>query len=492
MRKPRDLDPVRAGARPFSPLPCARTQLLLLCVAGPLIVGCGDDNVTGPFGSTGESTTGSSSDGDTTEGTDTTEGADTTSGTDTGEPEPAFCEAVAPPTVEYEPFRENGGLRLFGVPGASDTFIESAEEWAEICPQTAGAPGAQFQEDMTFWVYRPNDPMSPDPSGWPATGTAIDHAPVPLPVVFFAHAVGGLITDSLDDEEHYYDHIFDRLNEDGFVVVATTVGGLWEDKRAALQCAVEWAYTQWPEQEHLGCDVVFMGHSAGGGAAQAMVSYTQQNITDLNVRAAVGMSPVATAGPTLADSAVPYLLFQDPADDDPTAHAGIVYDGIVPEDPPADPPVFSPADKVLLWPFGTVDHFAWGGTPFEAPDPLMDPCDDPGQTMAAARTRALASSYVSAFLRWQVYGEMDQRRWFVDPTHYAAGVDAFVPAIADGAVLEDYWCTLYEDERFDELGERPVMLAAFAQGGGGGARPPPARGYHVAGRKSGRLRRSGS
>lgn len=292
----------------------------------------------------------------------------------------------------------------------------------------------------------------------------MDHAPVPLPVVFFAHAVGGSITDSLDDAEHYYDHIFDRLNEDGFVVVATTVGGQWEDKQAALQCAVEWAYTQWPEQDHLGCDVVFMGHSAGGGAAQAMVSFAQQSYTDLDVGAAVGIAPVATSGPTLVDAAVPYLLLQDPADDDASTHAGIVYDGIVPEDPPEDPPVFPPADKVLLWPFGTEDHYAWGGTPFEVPDPLMDPCDDLGQTMAVARTRALASSYISAFLRWQIYGETEQRRWFVDPTHYAAGASAFLPEIAGGGVLQDYWCTLYEDGRFDELGERPVMLAAFAQG----------------------------
>lgn len=151
MLTPRDVDLIGASARRFRPLPFAQTlQILSLRAAGLLAVGCGDDNITGPLGSTGESTTGSSSND-----------ADETSSTDAGGPEPAFCEATTPPTVEYEPFRENDGLRLFGAPGASETFIADETEWAGICPQTAGAPGAQFQDDMTFWVYRPNDPMSP-------------------------------------------------------------------------------------------------------------------------------------------------------------------------------------------------------------------------------------------------------------------------------------------------------------------------------------------
>ena len=394
-------------------------------------VGCGEGTVdvvgtdtdTGATTSTG--TTASS--GTTTTGDDgpadsTSDGADST-GEDTGEPPPPLCQPLSLPLAEqFEAVRENEGRRLHGDPNElllNDRWIND-ETWDELCPTFAD----HFNAQSGFYVYRPFDENSPDPEGWPAELVENEVVPTPLPVVFFAHSIGGRIADVDDDCPHFYAHIFEALAERGFVVVATaTAGGdEWEDKLVTLQCALDWAYTTWEYRDHMSCDVSFIGHSAGGGAAREMITYVAENVSDLHVRAGVGIAPVPGGEPTDGDVAVPYLLLHGPTDEDHSTHAGVVYDIYAPEDSP--PTSFASADKVLLWAYGLAHH-DWGGQPIGDPGYTDCTLEEPEPTTEQARGRAIASFYIPSFLGWHVLGEDEQRRRFVDLTDYDAGVEAF-------------------------------------------------------------------
>ena len=412
---------------------------IILSVLTVSIFGCAEDdsNVVDPTIGGTETGPGPTTGGDETGGLDETGGFDETGG--------EACAAFPlpfPMSGEFDVVYENGGEPVvpLGLLGEAD---EEEEERAE-CGDWIAAVGT-LPPQSGLWVYRPQDPTTMD---WPDAR---------LPVVFFARATGSAIAEGTQPSDHYYSHIFEPLVRAGFVVIATTsditTGDHWVDRWRVLGCAVEWAFQEWAERDHLSsCEIALVGHSSGGGAVQRLARTIQDDELGFPVglRAVVGIAPVALSGFALdADTdprtAVPYLVLQSPGDTDPTVYGEVTYDLVPRDDEPTDP--LHAADKAIIWPYG-LDHYDWGG-----------------RATSHDLGYALASFYIPAFLRAKVIGEeADLRRWFVDPALYDADATAFPDEIAGPAVLQNYWGDLYQLPDYEVLGERPVMLTAFSQG----------------------------
>lgn len=353
----------------------------------------------------------------------------------------------APPAEIFDAVREDDGTVV--------QPLVTQLNWEDACPDIS--VNAVLGEENGLYVYRPGDGMGE----WPEDTT--------FPLVLFMHGNGGSIV-SLTGE--HTNPFLDELAREGFVVIAATGGTTPAQRMTVLRCAAEWALTVWEGRERLDhCSVGAIGHSQGGGAVHNLALADDPTLEGL--RALVGIAPLAALAaeppnppapytlPIPAERAVAYLVLQGPDDEDVTDHGLTNYDRMAPED---TEPVAG-ADKVMLLPYDA-RHWVFGGRAYAETLAL------PGYTQVAVdRGRAIARAYIPAFMRWKLYGEPSQRRWFVDPSHYLADADVFPEAIAGPAVLEDFWEDLYTDPAIDVLGARPVILSMFSQGtDGGGSR----------------------
>jgi hypothetical protein len=321
------------------------------------------------------------------------------------------------------------------------------EDAEELCPdhfaieQNAGNATA-------FYVYRPVDTTGPD--NWPDAT---------LPLAVFVKANGGL---TVDEGVHLYGHVFDELAADGFVVVAidgnhTTAG----QRRNAVLCATEWAQLTYASR--LNCDRVLIAQSQGAYAIHNMVAELTSGSPPppfeppARLRAIVEIAPTRRVAELESLSiepvdAAPTLVLHSPTDEQNEADGITHYDRMAVEDNVGGPlPIDSAPDKAIVW-VHDVPHFAWGGHP--------DILEDPMAEEEVARGHAVSRFYIPAFLRWQVYGEASERFWFVAPTHYNLGLEAFPDEIQDS----ELWADLYTADTvdaYDVLEDRPLVFVGL-------------------------------
>lgn len=292
---------------------------------------------------------------------------------------------------------------------------------------------------------------------------------VQWPLVLFSPGVNQNIT---DDTTELYGDIFNRLAESGFVVVALQPDDAnWSvsERFSAMLCTLLWLdSTQpggWSEagQNRLNCDVIAMGHSRGGEAAFRLIDRFP-HLADVpglpawKLRSVVGISPLSLGAadnevpadasfPIAPELSVPYLALNGANDNDVLGGSSArAYDILAPETMAP----FSIWDKVSMWAYG-VPHCAWGGQALG---------DGPGQCditiQERARGSAVASSYISAFLEWQVLQEnvLQNRQYFSRPVEVdaAAVAEDFPIEVLDNSLWSGF------EPQFGELSGRPVIV----------------------------------
>lgn len=295
------------------------------------------------------------------------------------------------------------------------------------------------------------------------------------PLLIFAPGANQAVTEG---PAALYDHVLAPLAQSGFVVVAIDPKDrTWSvaQRYSAMLCTLLWLDSTlpggWTEagNNRLNCDVVAMGHSRGGEAAFRLIDRFPDFIQGADVpawrlRAVVGISPLSlppednadpadSSNPIPPDLAVPYLAINGANDEDVLAGSSArAYDILAPE--AMSPP--SAWDKVSIWAYG-VPHCAWGG---QTPGDAMGQCDASPQERA--RATAVASSYISAFLDWQIL-EVDvpqNRRYFSRPVELdaAAVPEDFPPEVLDPSLWSDI------SPQFAELSGRPVIVEDLEPG----------------------------
>ena len=190
-------------------------------------------------------------------------------------------------------------------------------------------------------------------------------------MVIFAPGNGhSLLT---DDGSSFYEHIFNPLVADGFIVVAISLpsSDLPDTyfRASAMACALKWLEVTWPQSQDAqrGCDVVAMGHSRGGQAAFKVGENFAEfvdvlGLDPLKLSAVVAIAPVSEEEnqgtfPISAEKAVPYFALVGGNDEDVGAgQAARAYDIMASDEAEG----ISEADKVLLLAYD-VAHNAWGG-----------------------------------------------------------------------------------------------------------------------------------
>lgn len=217
-----------------------------------------------------------------------------------------------------------------------------------------------------------------------------------LPLLIFTHGA----QQSFDA----YEHLLPPLAAEGFVV-ANIIGdpNSGAARRAAeIICVNRFFATTWPERnDHLNCDVAFMGHSNGGrGAIRAawlIASAPEAPENQMTRVALVGIAPAPVDEEVLVGPAgVMALSVQGSRDEQVPGGALKNYDRASPEQ---DFTVSDPG-KAVVWAYH-VEHDAFGGGGvLEANN--FPPLDN--ATMRA-KGEAIAVGYVVPFLRYAVLGE---------------------------------------------------------------------------------------
>lgn len=397
---------------------CSSLPWPLVLVVPLMLAGCpSDDGGHGAdaTGSTGSTTVGNGETGGTTTGVaDETTAGDSTGGS-------LGCEAAIP---LVEPM---GDPVSFDIPQAIDPEV--------VCPMLAGDIPIDFFSALR--IIRPATLTGE----WPGQK---------LPVIVFSP---GAAQDHLA-----YDHLFEPLASEGFVSVLVETSRIDQDENLSvstrasiLACTLRWLASQWPDREHLSCDLVLAGHSRGGGAA-FLTAGSFANIPwndidpqgiDFELRGLVSIAGAATGDDTFPGDPVPFLGLVGATDEDPVGQLVLQYDRVIPDEVAAANPADLPP-KFMLLPYD-VPHNAWGGgVPiFGSLPPTLTPQEH------QAKAEAIWLVHAPLFLRWSVLGQdagIARAR--------LAGDD--VPA----SLNEPQWWSSIQPA-YAELGDLPVIPRAF-------------------------------
>lgn len=195
-----------------------------------------------------------------------------------------------------------------------------------------------------------------------------------------------------------YCHIFAPLARQGFLVASIDTPQVPSAEHLAAQvlCTARWFASEWPERnEHLNCDLAFMGHSRGGlGAALAsrLRSMSPGDPTELfDLKAIVSIAPNSPSNGFSPQESAPFLALHGGRDEDNIGGAVTLFDALSPED--SNEPTF---DKIVVWGYD-IDHDAFGGggnVENQTPDGDM-----------VAKGNAIATEYIVPFLRWKMLNE---------------------------------------------------------------------------------------
>lgn len=202
-----------------------------------------------------------------------------------------------------------------------------------------------------------------------------------------------------------YDHLLEHLAGNGFIAVAC--------KRAPGPGLLDVA-ADVKDWFALGDEtpVALIGHSAGGSA---VVNAANEN-ADLghphNIKAVVGIAPVAPVNTTLpADSTPSYLVLYGSKDQDTSGWEGgheaapgflpnagfAAYDRAGTEADTSGPILLEPLmTKAMIFVYG-MDH--------DGPSDKQGLCYDPEDYISAAAQQCITRAYVTGFLRWRILGE---------------------------------------------------------------------------------------
>lgn len=251
----------------------------------------------------------------------------------------------------------------------------------------------------------------------PATSPEGTWPPQRLPLLIFIHGNGQLATG--------YEHLLDPLAREGFVVanVLAPLTEAPEARAARVLCVNRWFATAWPERnDHLDCDVAYMGHSNGGHgvvrAADLAGNAPGAPENQMARMAVVAIAPKGVDGELLVGpESVAFLSLQGSRDEQVPGGAIRNYDRVAPEQ------AFTPSDpgKVAVWAYH-VEHDAFGGNgQLELANVV--PLD---ATTMTAKGEAIAASYIVPFLRYAVLGEDGGLRDYLTGDAFPPGVQ--VPA----------------------------------------------------------------
>jgi len=355
--------------------------LVFLTGAG---LGCPDEPPGGDTGGTG-TTTGDATGETTTSTTGTTGGVDET-GTDTD---------TGGATIDCPDLKD---------PLPADTFPNvSAPE--EIIIEVPGLcddlEGMGLVQTVDIELRHPA--ISPDGT-WPTER---------LPLLIFIHGNGQVASG--------YEHLLDPIAREGFVVAnidAPLTEGP-EVRAARVLCVNRWFAAEWPERnEHLNCDVAYVGHSNGGhGVVRAADLAGNAPGAPENQLTRVAVVAIAPRGVNdeqlVGPEGVAFLSLQGSRDEQVAGGAIRNYDRVSPEQS------FTATDagKAVVWAYH-VEHDAFGG------NGLLEPSNFPPLDIGemTAKGQAVVVGYVVPFLRYVALGEDGGLR------DYFTG-DAFPPEV---------------------------------------------------------------
>jgi hypothetical protein len=217
-----------------------------------------------------------------------------------------------------------------------------------------------------------------------------------LPLLIFIHgnqqSAGG------------YDYLLDPLALEGFIIANIDAPPVEEPevRSARVICVNRWFAAEWPERnDHLNCDVAYMGHSNGGhGVVRAADLAGNAPGAPENQLTRVAVVDIAPRGvdeeQLVGPEGVAFLSLQGSRDEQVAGGAIRNYDRVSPE----QSITASDAGKAVVWAYH-VEHDAFGG------NGLLEPSNVPPLDMGemTAKGQAIAVGYVVPFLRYAVLGE---------------------------------------------------------------------------------------
>lgn len=291
---------------------------------------------------------------------------------------------------------------------------------------------AQFPEQLfATRVYRPDNGAGE----WPNST---------FPLVVFAHGNG--------HRYFAYPDFFRTLNRLGFVVAAIDIPTNTEitERGEMALCASRWFASEWPDNDHLTSDLIFMGHSRGGKGVAIAAGLHQTLASPLDVlalRAVLSVAPSKT-GPTLSlSNQFPFLFLQGSTDEDATHGAIPLYDSFGIEQFPGP----GAAGKWIVWIYD-IAHNEFGGHCGDDPGPPNCNGVPPSCLQTSAKGLAALRSYFSLFSLWHVFGRGEFRRFFI-------GTDQEIP---DGQ--DDPEFDMTDTEFWEEWDGQPQIYRAFVEG----------------------------
>jgi hypothetical protein len=354
----------------------------IVVLIATLSAGCPDEPPGGDATATGM-TTGSSS-GETTSTTGMVS-ADETAGTDTTNEGTIDCPVVKDPLPA----------------GTFPEVSEPEEVIIEVPGLCDDLEGMGLVQTVDVEVRHPAVALD---GTWPMER---------LPLLIFIHGNGQLATG--------YEHLLDPLAREGFIVanIDAPLNEAPEVRAARVLCVNRWFAAEWPERnDHLNCDVAYMGHSNSGygvvRAADLAGNAPSAPENQMTRTAVVDIAPRGVdAEQLIGPEGVAFLSLQGSRDEQVPGGAIRNYDRVAPEQ------AFTPTDvgKVAVWAYH-VEHDAFGGSGLLEAENLT-PLD---VAEMSAKGEAIAVGYIVPFLRYAVLGENGGLR------DYFTG-DAFPPGV---------------------------------------------------------------
>jgi hypothetical protein len=243
-----------------------------------------------------------------------------------------------------------------------------------------------------------------------------DRAEGRFPVVVFHHGNG------LDYQQ--YTDLFEHLQQLGFVVLNVSAGtnpvtGFTVPAAIdAMRCALRWFYLEEGYFDEFGtCDIVLSGHSRGGAAAHNLRTFLFEPGQEPELRGTRVRGEILLANSSPGDAnalqpygpqrAVPMLVLGSSTDEDVPGQAIAAYDRVIRESTIPVPTGLAAPYKGLVWIYD-LPHTGFGGGVIRLPEDRLTANE------YVAKGRAVTTAYVERFLRWQIFGEPAQRRYFVD------------------------------------------------------------------------------
>ncbi|MCX4244538.1 alpha/beta hydrolase family protein [Paraliomyxa miuraensis] len=412
----------------------SRYVLLIVALAG----GCSNGGGSGVLSTTG--------------GTD---GADSmTTFTDNGSMDEEGVDETGPPALPSNPCQPNPDS--FSVyPVAVDYFQFNPSGVCDALPLPHFAEDSDDEEDnqpVRVYIYRPDDA-----GDWPDEP--------PRPAMFVVTTPGAPID--------LYDHVFDDVVAEGIPVFAAqplTANDSSLHREALLACVMTWAKSPggWIRSSDglIGEGAIIAGHSRGGAATNLLVNDFDDFVAILppmanyELCAATQIAPrwggdtpgdVATNVHTPLEDTVPLFVIHGSLDEDLVGQGLASFDAMGAEDlamalePGAiDPASLTPFDKLLLWVYG-VRHNDFGGRADVLPGPEVD------------RANATGPTYLAAFLRWQLFGDVSARSELLA----AVDADALTTDFPSTVQPSTLWDGI--EPQFSDHG-RPLIVGNFTQG----------------------------